>query len=245
MQEKEVITKLALLKKIKPRKDWAVLSRNKIINVELEPLKLKNQRKFLDIVHFFRYIRYIEKPAVAIPLLAILVVGGIAIEQTGSSVPGDILYPVRTSLEQTQRFDSIELAQFRLADLREVVEANRVKNLPSTIREFEVSIEKASQSLTELVENEPEKALQVGREIVQLQKEKLVIEQILGTKIGEDQEAEFINSARKVVEYELAYLETRSLTEEQEELFESAKTSAEQEDYSTALETIWTLSQNP
>ena len=47
------------------------------------------------------------------------------------------------------------------------------------------------------------------------------------------------------MEYELAYLETRSLTEEQEELFESAKISAEQEDYAAALETIWILSQNP
>lgn len=245
MKEEEIIEKLTLLKEIKPREDWAVLSRNKIMGVDSEPIRLKDQRKILDIVHFFKYIRYIEKPVVVIPLLAVFVVGGIAVEQTRSSLPGDILYPVRTSLEQTQKFDSIELAQFRLADLREVVEANRVKNLPSTIREFEMSVAKASRSLTELVEKEPEKALQVGREIVQLQKEKLEIEQILGTKIGEGQEAELINSARKIVEYELVYLETRSLTEEQEKLFESAKTAAEQENYAAALEIIWTLSQNP
>ena len=245
MKEEEVIAKLTLLKEIKPKEDWVVLSRNKIMGVESEPIRLKDQRKILDIVHFFRYIRYIEKPAVVIPLLAILVVGGIAIEQTSSSVPGDILYPVRTSLERTQQLNNIELAQLRLADLKEVVEANRVKNLPSTIREFEMSVEKASRSLAELVEKDPEKALQVGREIVQLQKAKSEIEQILGTKIGEDQEVELTNSTRKVVEYELAYLETRSLTEEQKELFESAKISAEQEDYAAALETIWILSQNP
>ena len=158
MKEEEVIAKLTLLKEIKPKEDWVVLSRNKIMGVGLEPIRLKDQRKILDIVHFFRYIRHIEKPAVVIPLLAILVVGGIAIEQTSSSVPGDILYPVRTSLERTQQLNSIELAQLRLADLKEVVEANRVKNLPSTIREFEISVEKASQSLAELVEKDPEKA---------------------------------------------------------------------------------------
>ena len=245
MKEEEIIAKLTLLKKIKPREDWVVLSRNKIMGVESEPIRLKDQRRILDIVRFFRYIRYIGKPAFAIPLLAVFVVGGIVLEQTSSSVPGDILYPVRTSLERTQQLNNIELAQLRLADLREVVEANRVKNLPSTIREVEMSVEKVSQSLAELVEKDPKKALQVGREIVQLQKAKLEIEQILGTKIGEDQEEELTNSARKVVEYELAYLETRSLTEEQEELFESAKTLAEQENYAEALEIIWTLSQNP
>ena len=69
------------------------------------------------------------------------------------------------------------------------------------------------------------------------------VEQILGAKIGEEQEEEVRKATRRLVEYELGFLETRSLTEEQAVLFENAKASVGAGDYESALEYIWILSQ--
>jgi len=129
-------------------------------------------------------------------------------------------------------------------DLKAVALQNRVKNLPLAIEEFETNALKVSEGFIEIVENHPENALQASKQVVQLQKEKSEVEQILGTKIGQDQNEKIANAMKDLVEYEVAYLETRSLTEEQEQLFKEVKSMMEQEDYASALEKIWELSQD-
>ena len=261
MGEKELIKKLSHLKQIKPGEEWVVLARQRLFEQEAQyiPSPLHKWR-FWDMLQgigrFIEFVvRYSKRPAIVIPLLAFLVAGGAIGKGALESLPGDALYPLRTAAEQVSlRLSAVEerpflefdLAQQRLSDLKIVAERNSLKNLPAAIQEFEANALKVSEGFLQIVENQPKKALQASRQIVQLQKEKSEVEQILGTKIGEEQEEEIVKDAmRTLVEYEVAYLETRSLSEEQEQLFEDVKISIEEEDYITALEIIWTLSQNP
>jgi len=257
MEEKELIAKLSLLKEIKPRKEWVVLMRQRIVGVDPWPSQLVLQKgRFWDTVEGIGkwMARYAERPAFVIPVLACVVAGAAVWQSTFESLPGDMLYPLRAAAEQVplrfsaeeeKPFQQFVLAQQRLADLKVVAERNKVKNLPSAIQEFEANASRISEGFLQIVENQPEKALQASRQVVQLQKEKSEVEKILGTKIGEEQDKELENATKRLVEYELGYLETRFLTQEQKKLFEEAKTLAEKEDYAAALETIWKLSQKP
>lgn len=255
MEDKELIAKLSHLKEIKPRKEWILLTRQRIIGNHLpSQIGLRKNTFWGMIERVLEFMGgYAEKPAFVIPVLTCLVTGGALWQGATKSLPGDVLYPLREAVEQVPLRFSVDkvgssqafaLAQQRLSDLKVVAEKNKVKNLPSAIQEFEANASKVSEEFLQIVENQPEKALQASRQMVQLQKEKLEVEKILGTKIGEEREEEIENATRKIVEYELTYLETRSLTDEQKESFESAKTAAEQGDYATALETIWILSQS-
>ena len=257
MEDKELIAKLSHLKEIKPREDWVFLTRQRIVGAEARPAKLALQKgRFCDMVEGLSGLmaRYMAKPAFVIPVLACMVAGGAVWQGALGSLPGDTLYPLRAALEQMPLRLSTEeerparefvRAQQSLADLKVVAERNKVKNLPSAIQEFEANASLVSEGFIAIVENQPEKALQASRQMVQLQKGKSEVERILGTKIGEEQEEEIGDATRRLVEYEFSYLETRSLGEEQKKLFESAKTSAAEGDYATALETVWTLSQIP
>ena len=257
MEDKELIKRLSHLKRVKPREEWVALTRQRIVGEGLWPAKLDLQKgRFWGMVEEVGgfIARYVERPAFVIPVLACMVAGGAVWQGALESLPGDMLYPLRAALEQVPLRLSTEeerparefaLAKQSLADLKAVAERNKVKNLPSAIQKFEANASRISEGFIAIVENQPDKALQASRQVVQLQKGKSEVEKILGTKIGEEQEEEIEDATRRLVEYEFLYLETRSLGEEQEKLFESAKTSAAQGDYVTALETVWTLSQTP
>jgi hypothetical protein len=256
MEEQEIRRKVQLLYTIKPREDWVVLTRNRFLPVKEDAVGNALQKGgFWGIVKAAgrSFGSYIERPAFVIPAFTLLIVGGVVLQGVSVSLPGDTLYPIRTAAEQVplhfvvvenRPFHEFDLAQQRLADLGAVAKQNKVKNLPSAIQEFEEKASKASEGFLSIVENQPQNALQASRQMIELQKEKLEIERILGTKIGEEQEKEIQGTLRKLVEYEIGYLETRSLTEEQKTLFEDAKALIGEENYEKALETIWRISQD-
>ena len=80
MEDKELIAKLSHFKKIRPRKDWVVLTRQSVIGAEFELCKPVLQKgRFWGMVE--RLTGYVEgaiqaKPAFVIPVLALMVAGG-------------------------------------------------------------------------------------------------------------------------------------------------------------------------
>ena len=256
MEEQELKKKVQLLYGIKPREDWVILTRNRLVEEEggVGQQSLQKEWFWGNIFKAGRVLaRFIERPAFVMPALAFLVAGGAIWQGVTESLPGDALYrvkaaaeqvPVRFSAKEEQPMREFALARQRLADLKTVAEQNKVRNLPSAIQEFEENALRVSAGFVEIVENSPQNALQASRQIVQLQKEKLEVEKILGTKIGLDQEDDIENAIKVLVEYELTYLETRSLTQEQQVLFENAGTAATEGKYAEALEILWQLSQN-
>lgn len=247
MYEKDLILKIASLKNIKPKHDWVVLTKANILGAE--EYQVLREAQVSPVTRVLSHFRYLNHPVLAMATIALFVFGAVFTQQAQNSLPGDTLYSVRSVVEraqfglssQEQSLVYMELANRRLDDLKKIAKENRVQNLSSAIREFEASVSDASKSLALLVENNPENALQASLEAIQLYKDKSQIEQILGTTIGEDG-GELENAAKVLIESELADLETRTLTEEQEVMFEQARTAFESGDYQTALEQLWLVS---
>lgn len=234
MRETNLISTLSQLKNIEPRHDWVVLTKNSI----LEPQKALQGglSPFGVLVSGFSHL---HRPALVMAGITVMVFGGIFL-QAGKSLPGDRLYAVRSIVERAQ-LSELEVAQRRLSDLRKVAEANKVRNLSSAIREAESSVSDASRALALLVENDPSQALQLSGDFVQLQREKFLVEQILGMTIG-DTSGEVESAAKVLLAAEIADLRTRSLTEEQTAELEKAQASYEEGKYEAALEAIWSVS---
>ena len=244
-QERDLIEKLSLLKKTEPRNSWVLFAKTQILGTPV--LRTPGVRSGLEqLGNMVSVLRYLERPAYVFAVLAIIVFGGVGYKVSQNSLPGDALYSVRSVLERaTTGSDSLSnlgTAQKRLDDLRKVVEGNKVKNLSQATQEFNQSVAGVSKGLLALVENNPEKALQVSRELVQLQKGKAQVEQILGAVIGEEETSELTNLIKVLVEAELNDLKERTLTDTQEELLSQAVTFYEAEDYARALESIWMIS---
>ena len=244
-REKDLIAKLSRLKKIEPRNSWVLFAKTNIQNEANKGVEQKLSL-FKEIGHLVSYVRYLERPAYIFAVLAFVVFGGIGYKVSQNSLPGDTLYPVRSAIEKiTTGSDSsaaFKVAERRLQDLRRVVEGNKVKNLASATEEFNLSVAEVSRGILALVENEPEKALQASRELVQLQKGKAEIEQILGAVIGVEESLELTNATKVLVEFELNDLVIRTLTDEQEDLLEQAIIAYQAEDYGLSLENIWMIS---
>ncbi len=242
MEENKILHSLSQMREIKPREDWVVSAKKNILgNEQIETIS--------PLRGFLTTLKFVEKPAFVMPVIALVVFGGLMAQISNKSVPGDALYAVRSTIEQVElSFSSKEpslayvgLAEKRLDDLRAIAQTNKVKNLPATIEKFESSVAAITKELSVLVENEPEKALQVSRRIVELQESKTEVEQILGATIGGEIDG-LVDTTKLIIENEIADLETRTLTEDQQVLLEDAKKAYEAEDYPGALEKIWVIS---
>tara|TARA_Y100000310_G_scaffold279430_2_gene298536 strand:+ start:856 stop:1611 length:756 start_codon:yes stop_codon:yes gene_type:complete len=248
-REKDLAAKLTLLKEVKPRENWVIFAKTQILSETKENLiqqEVGHESLVGKLGQLVSYVRYLEKPAYVFAVLAFVVLGGVGYQISQNSLPGDALYSVRSVIEKattsSDPLASLEVAQRRLQDLKKVVEGNRVKNLSQATQEFNQSVAEASKGLLALVEKEPEKALQASRELVQLQKDKAQIEQLLGAAIGEKEASELTNATKVLVESELNDLVERTLTSEQKELLRQAIVAYQQEDYEIALENIWSIS---
>ena len=241
--EKNLVQKLTLLKEIEPRNSWVLFAKTNILGETKDEKAGQKLSLIKELGHFVSYVRYLERPAYIFAVLAFVVLGGIGYKLSQNSLPGDALYSVRSVIEKaTTKSDPLAVAQRRLEDLRKVVEGNMVKNLPQATKDFNQSMAEASKGLLALVENEPDKALQLSLKLVQLQKDKAQIEQILGAAIGVEETLELTNATKVLVEAEIEDLQERTLTEKQEELLQEAIAAYEAKDYEKALESIWSIS---
>lgn len=249
LKEEELVEKISLLKNVKPREEWVILARTEILSHgvghEIGVFQLFSL--------LFKISKNFQKPIFLLPVLVFAVFISILFQASQSSLPGDPLYAIRDFSERTRflfsqedetAFAHLELAQRRLEDLKRAAENNKVKNLPSTIKEFEKNAAETSKSFAKLVENQPERALQATKEIVKLQEERQAVEQILGIKISEKESEELDTLTRELIENELQDLKTRSLNEEQLLLLNEAQEALEKGNYSVALEKIFLISNN-
>jgi hypothetical protein len=247
MEEKDLIAKLSLLKDVKPRNEWVLFAKTQIL-ADSKPIAV-NEATYVrskasnisNILSIISVLRYLGKPAYVLPILLVFVFGGVTLQVSKNSLPGDALFSVRSAFEKAT-LSNLELAQKRLEDLKKIAQENKVKNLSETIKEFKASVGEVSKNVAGLVDKEPSNALQAGRELVQLQKDKAAIEQILGTALDGETEKELKNATKYLVENELEDLLTRTLTDDQKQLLEQGIIAYQVEDYELALEKIWEIS---
>jgi hypothetical protein len=245
MEDKDLIQKFSILKEIKLRDEWVLLVKtrifadSKLITADTGVVtRVRTLQRVWDTISLFRYL---QKPAFVLPLVLFFVFGGVTLQISKNSLPGDALFSVKSVFEKAT-LSNLELAQKRLEDLRKIAQENKVRNLSETIKEFKLSVEEVSKGFSALVEKEPGKAVQAGRELVQLQKDKAQLEQALGTVIGEEESSEIYNTTKILVESELTYLLNHTLTEDQKALLKEALLDYQAEDYEVALEKIWKIS---
>lgn len=239
MNEKELLAKISLLKNIKPRQDWVILTRNRIFGVET-PVIGWTGLAARQIGQVGQMLIFLRKPAFAMAAFIFIAFGGIFVQIVRQSLPGDTFYALRARVESTQ-FTSIELAQKRLADIKEISAQNNVAKLPSAIKEFQSSSAQVSKDFIALVENQPKKALQASREIVQLQKDKAQLEKTLGAKFDTQENSDLENATKTLLKNEFSDLDSRTLTQSQLVLLNEAKNAFVKGDYQTALEKVWTI----
>lgn len=254
MEEKDLTAKISLLKGVKPRQDWVLLAKSRILGQadipQVAPLHEGfGSRIMTEAVSVFKYLT-IEKPAFALASILLFMGAGISFHAS-QSLPGDTLYSLRSAGEDIQSrlasqgndVPQLQAAQRRMEDLKKIVEGNRSQNLASAIKEYENSVSEASKQLAKLAEENPEKALLAGKEILELAAEKVRMEEVLGTKFGGEESQSLAETIKIVVEIELADLETRTLSDTQKETYEKAKEAYAAGSYEAALENIWFISQ--
>lgn len=231
--EKELISKLQELRRVKPNKDWAFSLKTSILGEQKTRMSL--------ISDYFR-IPYL-KPALVALTSVFLLFGTFSFVQ--NSVPGDSLYPVKKFVEKGQlvfvpeedksQFN-LNLLDKRMEELVKIAETNQVKNLSSAITEVEMSISKATKSLSEnpdaaaakeIVNKIDEKVQAVRSLSIVLKTEEL---DEMKEKIEENEEK---SEAKIIAEDLISNLGT--LTEEQEEVLSQMKDLVEQEKYEEAI----------
>lgn len=244
MEDRQIIEKLTLLKNITPRQDWVFSVKSKLMSSPFDSAQgLRRSLASRILGELVLGIQHFEKPAFAFAGLLLMVGVGLALQISSSSLPGDLLYSVKPAREQMEfafspskdrAFVQLELTQRRLDELKQVTAQNRTKDLAAAIKGYQNRVSQISQALPGLVDQTPRVALQAGRALLELQKEKLELEKVLGTSIGENDS--LAEATRLVVESELKDLKTRTLNEEQTALVSAAIAASEAGEYETALE---------
>lgn len=247
MTEKQLISKIRELRQIKPRKDWVILTKSRILE---EEVSAESARGLLSFFPLFRY-----KLAFA-PIISVLVIIGL-FGFAQNTVPGDFLFSVKKMAETAQvTFSSaiekpkthLKLANKRLEDLSRIAESNQVRSLDPAIKEFQANIAQATQDLAEINVNVTSSDSMVLKEIVaesqKLAENKEKVEAVLGTVIGDTTELTNIITLleKQTASYLLADLAERTLSEENQALLAEAKEDFAEGNYTQALEKIWLLS---
>jgi hypothetical protein len=225
MTEAGLVKKIQVLKKIRPRKDWVVLTKSQILGEEPKIL-------------FFPFF----KPALATVTAFGILFGVFSLAQ--NSLPGDILYPLKKIAERGQAvFVSeeekptfqFELANKRLEELTEITQTNQVKKIAPAIEEFQANVSEAAKSLVKVKKVDEKIVAQTKK----LEENKESIEKVLATRI---EIKEYDTAIAQLVEGQIEELKNQSLTEAQQELLEGAEEDFEAGNYNQALEKILILS---
>jgi hypothetical protein len=127
-----------------------------------------NQRE--DLLMNNRTQRFTLTGALIVITLLVFLFGGAGMTALASqsSLPGDALYPVKTSLEQTRVALArsaadraqlqMEFAERRLGEIAGLIEEGRFENIPTATAEFETYIRNALAELETIAKGDPEQA---------------------------------------------------------------------------------------
>ena len=154
MTEKELISKIRLLKNIKPSERW--------VNFSFENLSKEIYKEEDNFSAFSLFV----KPALISIFSILILIGGpwLLIKAAESSVPGEVLYPLKKTVEKAQTviYPDQKIAQLHLEFAkRRVQELSRITEEPSSqeklnevISELKNNLQGANQHLSKLPKKE-------------------------------------------------------------------------------------------
>jgi hypothetical protein len=228
MNQKELVNSIRQLKEIKPRAEWAVLLKSKIL---ISNFEIRNSK------FFFGFLTQ-KRLAYAFATLLFVVVGLAGFAQC--TVPGDMLFPIRKIAEQsgaaltgqTSLKQNAAALSTRINDLAQVTKEGRKNNIPSTISEIDASA-------LELAKNLKDNPVQDSQTLKEIAVSLKTLADIPGTDLTANPDVK--NLYQTVVQSQIEDLEKSTLTDEQKETLNEAKELYEQERYVDALEKILTI----
>lgn len=243
MAEKDLIAKIRELRQIRPRKDWVFLTKQEILGPE--ELKPSLGSQILSIFPSFNY-----KPIFATITLLVVLTGLFGFTQ--NSLPGDLLYPIKRVIEKSQAVFvseenkpnlNLELANKRLEELSRIAQTNQVKKLAPALKEYQASLAEAAKNIAQVAATTSDASIikKIAGQIQKLEENREKLEKTYGIAGLETEEE--TNPTKVIVEWLIKDLEERTLTEEQQLLFEGARESYLAGDYNLALEEIIKLSE--
>ena len=143
MTEKELIKKIRSLNQIEPRKDWVLLTKNRILE-ESPVIEVKPQHVW----------GFFLKPAVVIPAILLLIGGGIfyfssSLERLEFS--RDKVAELEQNLARLEELTPVlEQLQANLSRVKENLEGDQIKD-PKVVLEMRKGVESACESVKKVV----------------------------------------------------------------------------------------------
>ena len=229
MTEEEIINKIQKLGQIKPRKEWVFLTKGRILG----------KKEQVSSPSFIEVMRFIFGHKLAFSALAMLIVLVGTFASAQKSLPGDTLFVIKKVVEKSQlvflseeekpQFN-LEQAKKRLDDLTKIAEANKTKKFAPAINEYQASVSKIAEGLTE--EKDEKKLKEIVIEIQKLEEKEERVKS-LGAIIDRNIEKDY--ALVQAIIGHIEDLETRTLTEEQQEILVEIREDVENEDFGKAL----------
>jgi len=241
--EKELIVKIKELRQIQPSKEWVLSVKNSILDTETSP-------KGASIWEVLPRMLFQPRMAFAGVFTIFTLLGVITFSQ--NSLPGDPLYLIKRITEKAQAVfvsrqelpkAQLVLANKRLEELAKIAESNQVKKLAPALQEYQASIAEATRDLViaAATTSDPAMIKGIAAETQKLEKTRENLEKtygIAGLEVKEE-----ANPTKVVVEWLIKDLEKRTLTEDQQLLFDGAKEDYSAGNYNPALIKILQLSE--
>ena len=154
----------------------------------LANLKYQIERKINQIkTLFLKENNMFRKPVVVIAIILALIVGGgvVTAAAAQNALPGDFIYPVKTTLENVRiqtAFDtsdearlSIQFTGNRLEEISRLMATEREEDVVLGLEEFERYLLLALESLSTVAKNDPERASELARQLSELLAEQSLV----------------------------------------------------------------------
>jgi len=240
MTNNQLIAEIKELRQIKPNANWVFSVKNRILEQEAK-------QSILDVL-----ANLLFQPKVALAGVSTLAIlfGVLILSQ--DSLPGDYLYTLKRTAEKGQALfvsqnnltqANLETANKRLDDLTKIAKSNQVKKIAPALQEYQASIAEAAKNLIKAsaTTSDPAVIKGIALEIQKLEENRVKLEKIYGIEGLEAKEGE--NPVQLVADWLIKDLEKRTLTDEQELIFEEAKKDYDSQNYNLTLEKILRLSE--
>ncbi len=257
MEDKELIAQLQYFKTIKPRKDWVILTKNRILEQKrlhgaVEMVADNVSARIPSIL--WRTLIFGEKLAFGRAGIAtfalVILIGSFGFVQ--NSLPGDAFYPIKKSLiqgrtsllSQNQAEVNLRVAVENAQALKEAAKNNDTQKLAPILQEYQANLKQATMVLKSTKDGN--EALKIAALVNQLEKDSRDAETSLNTGVATQERKELASKTQEIlndqiasmIEKELQTISTQSLTDEQKGLFDEAKREFDAKDYAAAVASI-------
>lgn len=238
MEEKQLICELKKLRQVEPNKNWVVFTRGRIAGPEPKKNRLVSILEFVP-----KSILTYNKFAFAVLIIFGFITGAFTFAQ--NSLPGDPAFILKKLTERTQEIFAskqnlptlqLQLANQRLLDLDKIAMSNQSQKLAPAIQEYQNNISQAAQDIVNSTDPNVKSIVTETQEIQQNQQKV----ESLGVVVGGNNQ---LNSALlQLLQRQINDLKVETLTPDQQKIFLEAVSDFNSGNYSSALEKIWSIS---